>query len=90
VARATMAAVWIPQFLLLRRVTYPISDLEGLIARAGFTIEHVDRWTGTNFRLVHAGRAPFSKQTGGLTPQRETLSNEAPANNASSREVHVR
>lgn len=60
-ARVIMASVWIPQFLLLRRVTYPITDLAGLISRAGFTIDRTDRWTGTGFCLVHARREPVPR-----------------------------
>jgi len=71
IARATMAAFWIPQFLLLRRVTYPISDLEGLIALAGFHIERVDRWPGSSFRLVYGVRPPQFPEAEDTAPMRE-------------------
>jgi demethylmenaquinone methyltransferase/2-methoxy-6-polyprenyl-1,4-benzoquinol methylase len=61
-ARFVMAVVWIPQFLLLRRVTYPVSDLEGLIRHAGFSVEHVDRWAGSSFRLIHAYKSPVTPE----------------------------
>jgi ubiquinone/menaquinone biosynthesis C-methylase UbiE len=51
-----MAIVWVPQFLLLRRVTYPISDLRGLVQGAGFSIRDSRSWPGSSLQLVVAER----------------------------------
>jgi ubiquinone/menaquinone biosynthesis C-methylase UbiE len=70
--RLLMALMWIPQFLLLRRVSYPVEDLEGLIRAAGFRVNLVDRWPGSCFRLVHAGvAAQTSKVDTGLARAHE-------------------
>jgi demethylmenaquinone methyltransferase/2-methoxy-6-polyprenyl-1,4-benzoquinol methylase len=52
--QVVMGLMWIPQFVLLRRVTYPVDQLENSIREAGFEIGRVDRWPGSSFRLVHA------------------------------------
>jgi ubiquinone/menaquinone biosynthesis C-methylase UbiE len=49
-----IALAWVPQFLLLRRVTYPISDLRGVIQEAGFSIRDFRTWSGTSFQIVFA------------------------------------
>jgi ubiquinone/menaquinone biosynthesis C-methylase UbiE len=49
-----MAAVWIPQFLILRRVCYPVKDLKGIIQQAGFKIVHSKVYGLNKFLLVEA------------------------------------
>jgi len=52
--QTVMVLAWVPQFLLLRRVTYPISNLRGIIQEAGFTLTDFRTWKGTSFQLVFA------------------------------------
>lgn len=52
--RLAMVVFWIPQFLLLRRPLFPIKDLDGIIASAGFVPVDATVFPGTSFRLVHA------------------------------------
>lgn len=52
--QTAMVLAWVPQFLLLRRVTYPISNLRGTIKDAGFTLRDFHTWSGTSFQLVFA------------------------------------
>ncbi|MBI2910351.1 MAG: methyltransferase domain-containing protein [Chloroflexi bacterium] len=52
--RLMMVLFWIPQFLLLRRVFFPIESLRGVIEEAGFRILDVETWPGTSFQLVFA------------------------------------
>lgn len=54
VYQTAMALAWVPQFLLLRRVTYPISNLRGIIKEAGFSLTDFQTWSGTSFQLVFA------------------------------------
>jgi ubiquinone/menaquinone biosynthesis C-methylase UbiE len=56
--RLTMVVFWIPQFLFLRRPLFPIKDLDGIIARAGFDIKEATPFKGTSFRLVHGQKKP--------------------------------
>jgi len=51
---AGMALLWIPQFLLLRRALFPISDLAGIIRASGFEVERVKTWAASSFQLVFA------------------------------------
>jgi demethylmenaquinone methyltransferase/2-methoxy-6-polyprenyl-1,4-benzoquinol methylase len=52
--QAAMGLAWVPQFLLLRRVTYPISNLRGIIQEAGFTLTDFRTWKGTSLQIVFA------------------------------------
>jgi len=52
-----IALAWVPQFLLLRRVTYPISDLRGIIQEAGFDLHDFRTFPGTSFQIVFAEKA---------------------------------
>lgn len=52
--RGMLAIAWIPQFLLLRRVNYPVRDLKGKIAKAGFQIADVQELLFTSFSLIRA------------------------------------
>lgn len=50
-----MAAAWIPQFLILRRVFYPIKDLESIIEGAGYLISEIKTYgINDSFLLVDA------------------------------------
>jgi ubiquinone/menaquinone biosynthesis C-methylase UbiE len=49
-----MVVLWIPQFLLLRRALFPISDLRGVIAAAGFEVQRVVSSAASSFQLVFA------------------------------------
>lgn len=50
--RMSMVVFWIPQFLFLRRPLFPIRDLDGIVARAGFVVADARSYRGTSFRLV--------------------------------------
>lgn len=50
--RLAMVVFWIPQFLLLRRPLFPIKDLDGIIAEAGFDVVEGRSYKGTSFRMV--------------------------------------
>ena len=63
-----MGIMWIPQFVLLRRVTYPVDNLESSISKAGFSIGLVDRWPASSFRLVRAARRVAETASEGLQP----------------------
>ena len=64
--QAVLALSWVPQFLLLRRVTYPIGNLRGIIKEAGFNLTDFQTWSGTSFQLVFAEKVAaqesFAKQ----------------------------
>lgn len=49
-----LAIAWIPQFLLLRRVTYPVVNLKQRIEEAGFNITCSESWFLTSFNLIAA------------------------------------
>jgi demethylmenaquinone methyltransferase/2-methoxy-6-polyprenyl-1,4-benzoquinol methylase len=49
-----LALSWIPQFLLLRRVNYPVSNMKRLISEAGFNITKTESWLLTSFSLIAA------------------------------------
>ena len=50
-----MISVWIPQFLILRRVCYPIKNLENIIEEAGYKISKTKTYGMNNsFLLVDA------------------------------------
>lgn len=55
--RISIALLWIPQFLLLRRVFFPIDDLRGIIERAGFQVGNVQTWFASSFQLIFARKA---------------------------------
>ncbi|GLY30462.1 corrinoid protein-associated methyltransferase CpaM [Kineosporia sp. NBRC 101731] len=56
--RFMMTIFWIPQFLFLRRPLFPIRDLDGIIADAGFTVVSSTVFPGTSFRLVQGIKEP--------------------------------
>ena len=49
-----MGIVWLPQFLIVRRVCYPIKDLDGIIESAGFEIEEKHKMPLSTLQLVFA------------------------------------
>jgi demethylmenaquinone methyltransferase/2-methoxy-6-polyprenyl-1,4-benzoquinol methylase len=51
-----MVLLWIPQFLLLRRVFFPIADLRGVIEESGFTVTQLKKWPLSTFQIVYASR----------------------------------
>jgi 2-polyprenyl-3-methyl-5-hydroxy-6-metoxy-1,4-benzoquinol methylase len=57
VYRAILVVSWIPQFLLLRRVNYPVTNLRQLIANTGFNINLVEDWLMTSFSLIAAAKS---------------------------------
>ncbi len=59
--RGMLVVSWIPQFLLLRRVNYPVTNLRQLITNTGFKINHVENWLMTSFSLIAAAK-PESSQ----------------------------
>jgi ubiquinone/menaquinone biosynthesis C-methylase UbiE len=68
--RLAMVLLWIPQFLLLRRVFFPIQDLKGVIAGAGFSVSSVKTWPLSTFQLIYAhqpaAEAAAPVRTGGV------------------------
>jgi demethylmenaquinone methyltransferase/2-methoxy-6-polyprenyl-1,4-benzoquinol methylase len=54
VYRVMLALAWIPQFLLLRRVNYPVSNMKQLITKAGFEIKETESWLLSSFSLIAA------------------------------------
>ncbi len=52
--QAGMVLFWIPQFLLLRRALFPISDLRGIIEAGGFEVGEVVTSAASSFQLVFA------------------------------------
>lgn len=56
---------WIPQFLLLRRVPFPIQDLQGTILAAGFDVREVASWAASSFQLVCAEKPITRPDCGG-------------------------
>jgi demethylmenaquinone methyltransferase/2-methoxy-6-polyprenyl-1,4-benzoquinol methylase len=52
--KAGLVVLWIPQFLLLRRALFPISDLCGIIKTSGFRIKKVVTSAASSFQLVFA------------------------------------
>lgn len=52
--QAGMVVLWIPQFLLLRRALFPISDLRGIIKAGGFEVQKVVASAASSFQLVFA------------------------------------
>ncbi len=52
--RLVMVLMWVPQFLLLRRVFFPIRDLRGLIEQAGFRVSESKTWVASSLQLLFA------------------------------------
>ena len=52
--KIVMGIVWIPQFLIVRRVCYPIKDLDNIIESAGFEIEEKHNISLSTLQLVFA------------------------------------
>lgn len=50
----SITLLWIPQFLLLRRVFFPVKDLRGIIEKAGFDVVDVQTWYASSFQLIFA------------------------------------
>ncbi|HEX8706687.1 MAG TPA: corrinoid protein-associated methyltransferase CpaM [Pyrinomonadaceae bacterium] len=61
VYQAGMVLFWIPQFLLLRRALFPISDLRGIIRSAGFDVQRVVTSAASAFQLVFAEKKAAEK-----------------------------
>lgn len=57
-----MAILWIPQFLLVRRVAYPIRDLPGVLREAGFRLQARRRYSLSQLQLLSATRDPAGGQ----------------------------
>lgn len=53
----SMVLLWIPQFLLLRRVFFPIRQLGEIIESGGFKVNDVKEWPLSTFKLYSAGKA---------------------------------
>ena len=66
--RLGMVILWVPQFLLLRRAFFPISDLKGVIGTAGFTVDKVDTWAASSLQLVYAR---YLSNTGVMTHEED-------------------
>ncbi|MBV9427096.1 MAG: methyltransferase domain-containing protein [Bradyrhizobiaceae bacterium] len=49
-----LALLWIPNFLLLRRPLFPITDLPGVIRAGGFQVNRIESWAASSFKLVRA------------------------------------
>ena len=49
---------WIPQFLILRRVYFPIRNLVECISDSGFEVSKVDTWSINSLQLVRAVKRP--------------------------------
>ena len=60
-ARCALAVLWIPQFLLLRRVTYPVSNITEIVRRCGLHVERVESWPGSTLRLLSAVRPELAR-----------------------------
>jgi demethylmenaquinone methyltransferase/2-methoxy-6-polyprenyl-1,4-benzoquinol methylase len=58
-----MVVLWIPQFLLLRRALFPISDLRGVIKSAGFEVQQVVSSAASSFQLVFAENSSVEQQS---------------------------
>jgi len=54
---AAMGIAWIPQFLVVRRVAYPIRGLPELLAGAGFQLEERRRYSLSKLQLLLARRS---------------------------------
>jgi demethylmenaquinone methyltransferase/2-methoxy-6-polyprenyl-1,4-benzoquinol methylase len=61
--QAGMVILWIPQFLLLRRALFPISDLRGIIRAGGFEVQRVVSSAASSFQLVFAEKKVAEKAT---------------------------
>lgn len=57
-----MAILWIPQFLLVRRVAYPIRDLPGILGEAGFRLQARRSYSLSQLQLLSATREPWPAQ----------------------------
>jgi 2-polyprenyl-3-methyl-5-hydroxy-6-metoxy-1,4-benzoquinol methylase len=73
VYRAILVLSWIPQFLLLRRVNYPVSNLRQLIKDSGFTINHVEKYLMTSFSLIVATKPENPQADHPSAPNSEQL-----------------
>jgi len=52
--QVSMVLMWVPQFLLLRRVFFPIKDLRSVIKKAGFEVRDMKTWFASSFQLIFA------------------------------------
>lgn len=66
--RAMLAIAWIPQFLLLRRVNYPVRNLPGIIAQAGFRVEKIKSFLFTSLNLIYATKPTAIENEASLSP----------------------
>lgn len=54
-----LGLLWIPNFLLLRRPLFPITDLGGVIRDAGFRIVDTAVWPASSFKMISAENPPL-------------------------------
>ncbi len=52
-----MGLMWVPQFAILRRAFFPIKDLKGIIAGAGFEIIEKKTWPMSSFQLIEGRKS---------------------------------
>ena len=50
--RIGMFLLWVPQFLLLRRVFFPIRDLPGVLRASGFSVQRLEHFAYSSFKLA--------------------------------------
>ncbi len=68
-----LAIAWIPQFLLLRRVNYPVLDLKRRIAESGFKITHSESLLLTSFNLISAEKPALAPRVSHSFPCSEPI-----------------
>jgi ubiquinone/menaquinone biosynthesis C-methylase UbiE len=61
--RVLLVIAWVPQFLLLRRVNYPVANLKQLIIDAGFRMDHTSTWLMTSLTLLEATKPVTGRST---------------------------
>lgn len=64
-----LAMAWIPQFLLLRRVNYPVRNLPQIIAQTGFRVEKIQSFLFTSLNLIYATKPTTIENEAALSPQ---------------------
>lgn len=69
--QAGMVFLWIPQFVLLRRALFPISDLRGIISAGGFEVQQVVKSAATSFQLVFAENTDVEREAVAQADSRE-------------------
>ncbi len=61
--RFLLVLAWVPQFLLLRRVNYPVANLKQLICDAGFTVNRTTSYLMTSLTLLEATKPSLARPT---------------------------